>query len=125
MAVASIAVIVPTRGNLDLTDLVAAVRCQTRPASELFIIEDHAGRGCAWARNRGIERSSAELLSVEAALSKRDPSTNGMIAAHEAQTKPAAPAVSIDTRHVVIHGWYCVDFDDPVPFTGCESGIIP
>lgn len=63
MAIASIAVIVPTRGDLDLTDLVAAVRCQTRPASELFIIEDCSGRGCAWARNRGIERSGAELLA--------------------------------------------------------------
>jgi glycosyltransferase involved in cell wall biosynthesis len=59
----SIAVIVPTRGNRDLTQLTAAIQQQTRPPSEILVVEDRALRGGAWARNRGIERSSAELLA--------------------------------------------------------------
>jgi hypothetical protein len=61
--VATIAVIVPTVGNRDLTGLKEAIRRQTRPADEVFVIEDRTLRGSAWARNRGIERSSAELLA--------------------------------------------------------------
>jgi len=58
----SIAIIIPTRGDRDLTELTAAIHRQTRPASEIFVIEDRSLRGSAWARNRGIELSSAELL---------------------------------------------------------------
>ena len=36
-------------------------------------------------------------------MSKREPSTNGMIAAHEAQTKPAAPAVGSPQQIEVTH----------------------
>ena len=59
----TIAVIVPTVGKRDLAELKEAVRRQTRPADEIIVIEDRARRGSAWARNRGIERSSAELLA--------------------------------------------------------------
>jgi Glycosyl transferase family 2 len=61
--VGSIAVIVPTTGSRDLTKLNEAIRRQTRTADEIIVIEDRARRGAAWARNRGIERSSAELLA--------------------------------------------------------------
>jgi cellulose synthase/poly-beta-1,6-N-acetylglucosamine synthase-like glycosyltransferase len=59
----SIAVIVPTTGSRDLTELNEAICRQTRPADEIIVIEDRARRGGAWARNRGIERSSAQLLA--------------------------------------------------------------
>jgi glycosyltransferase involved in cell wall biosynthesis len=59
----TIAVIVPTTGGRDLSQLHEAIRRQTRPADEIIVIEDRARRGSAWARNRGIEQSSAELLA--------------------------------------------------------------
>ena len=62
MPVDSIAIIIPTRGDRDLTELTAAIHRQTRRASEIFVVEDRSLRGSAWARNRGIELSSAELL---------------------------------------------------------------
>ena len=61
--IGTIAVIVPTTGDRDLTELRAAIARQTRPAGELIIVEDRTRRGAAWARNRGIERSSAGLLA--------------------------------------------------------------
>jgi len=61
--VRTIAVIVPTTGTRDLTDLREAIGRQTRPATEVIVVDDQARRGSAWARNRGIEQSSAELLA--------------------------------------------------------------
>jgi GT2 family glycosyltransferase len=61
--VGSIAVIIPTVGSRDLAELNRALCRQTRPADEIIVIEDRARHGSAWARNRGIERSSAELLA--------------------------------------------------------------
>ena len=63
MPIDSIAVIIPTTGDRDLTELTAAIRRQTRPATEIFVVEDRSLRGSAWARNRGIERSSTALLA--------------------------------------------------------------
>jgi glycosyltransferase involved in cell wall biosynthesis len=63
MPIDSIAVVVPTRGMRDLTELKEAIHHQTRPAKELIVVEDRALRGSAWARNRGIEQSSAEVLA--------------------------------------------------------------
>lgn len=60
--VTTIAVIVPTLGNRDLTRLKQALHCQTRLADDFIVIEDRSRRGGAWARNRGIEQSSAQLL---------------------------------------------------------------
>jgi glycosyltransferase involved in cell wall biosynthesis len=59
----TIAVIVPTTGRRDLTALKAALGRQTRAATEVIVVEDRAQRGSAWARNRGIEQSGAELLA--------------------------------------------------------------
>jgi hypothetical protein len=58
----SIAIIIPTGGDRDLTELPAAINRQTRPATEIFVVEDRSLRGSAGARNRGIELSSAMLL---------------------------------------------------------------
>jgi cellulose synthase/poly-beta-1,6-N-acetylglucosamine synthase-like glycosyltransferase len=63
MPIDTIAVIVPTTGVRDLTELKEAIRRQTRPATEFIVVEDRSLRGSAWARNRGIEQSSAELLA--------------------------------------------------------------
>ena len=43
----TIAVIVPTVGKLDLTELKEAIRRQTRPADEIIVIEDRCMRGSA------------------------------------------------------------------------------
>jgi hypothetical protein len=53
--VESIAIIIPTRGDRDLTQLTAAINRQTRPANEILVVEDRLLRGSAWACNRGIE----------------------------------------------------------------------
>ena len=58
----TIAVIIPTIGDRDMTELRDALSRQTRPADELIVIEDRTRRGGGWARNRGIERSSASIL---------------------------------------------------------------
>jgi glycosyltransferase involved in cell wall biosynthesis len=63
LCIQSIAVIVPTRGDRDLSVLRQALDAQTRRADELLIIEDPTGRGSAWARNRGIEGCRAGLVA--------------------------------------------------------------
>lgn len=63
MPISTIAVIVPTTGVQDLRELKESIRCQTRAANELIVVEDRGLRGSAWARNRGIEQSNAEVLA--------------------------------------------------------------
>jgi glycosyltransferase involved in cell wall biosynthesis len=63
MPIGSIDVIVPTTGGQDLAALKEALRYQTRAITKLIVVEDRQLRGSAWARNRGVEQSSAELVA--------------------------------------------------------------
>lgn len=62
-----ISVVIPVGPNHDqhLPTAIASVEYQTLPAElvELVVVRDSEGRGAGWARNQGIERARAPLIS--------------------------------------------------------------
>ena len=58
----SFSVVVPTRGDRDLTSFHQALKSQSLPLHEVIVVPDPEGKGPSWARNRGIEKASGELI---------------------------------------------------------------
>jgi glycosyltransferase involved in cell wall biosynthesis len=57
-----VSVVVPTRDRPQLLRrCLAALEAQTLPV-EVVVVEDHEGRGPAWARNEGVRRASGEVV---------------------------------------------------------------
>lgn len=57
-----VSVVVPTRDRPQLLRrCLAALEAQTLPV-EVVVVEDHEGRGPAWARNEGVRRASGEVI---------------------------------------------------------------
>ncbi len=57
-----VSVVVPTRERPELLRrCLAALKRQTLPV-EVVVVEDHEGRGPAWARNEGVRRAGGEVV---------------------------------------------------------------
>lgn len=57
-----VSVVVPTIGRASLAACVSSLYRQTRPPDEINVVRDVNGRGGAWARNEGIDRSRGDLV---------------------------------------------------------------
>lgn len=59
----TVSVVIPTTGRTSLSEVRESLGRQTRPADEICIVEDRARQGPGWARNRGIERTSGDIVA--------------------------------------------------------------
>ena len=58
-----ISVVVPTIGRATLALSQEGLARQIRPPDEIIVVHDDERRGPGWARNRGIERSSGDIIA--------------------------------------------------------------
>ncbi|MDJ0840632.1 MAG: glycosyltransferase [Acidobacteriota bacterium] len=54
--------VIPTRGDIDLTPLRRALDAQTHPVDQVIASPDPDARGAGWARNRGIEQADGDMI---------------------------------------------------------------
>jgi glycosyltransferase involved in cell wall biosynthesis len=59
-----ISVVIPTSGRASLAAVREGITAQSVAPQEICVIEDRDRRGPGWARNRGIERSSGDIIAL-------------------------------------------------------------